>query len=70
MPIKKISVEGLTCNHCKMSIENNILKLEGIDSVIVDLSSGHVTIEGSAVNLASVEETVNRLGYKYNGVKQ
>ncbi|HYW96658.1 MAG TPA: permease, partial [Bacteroidales bacterium] len=45
MAIKTINVEGMTCNHCKMNVENNIGKLNGIDSVAVDLSTGRVTIE-------------------------
>ena len=67
MTIKKVNVEGMTCNHCTMTVENNIRKIEGVESVHADLSSGAVTIEGEIVDLSAVEETVNGLGYKYTG---
>ncbi len=44
MTIRKIHVEGMACNHCKMTIENKLLNLEGVDSVSADLSTGNVKV--------------------------
>ncbi len=68
MAIKTINVVGMTCNHCKATVENNISKIEGVEAVNADLSTGHVIIEGETIDLDLIEETVNGLGYKYNGV--
>lgn len=62
----KISVHGMTCNHCKNSVETNLSKLPNISSVSVDLASQTATIEGSP-NLNEVEKKLNELGYEYKG---
>lgn len=61
----KIKVEGMTCNHCKMNVENGIKAISGIKSANADISSGEVYIEGNEVDLKMVKQAVNGLGYKY-----
>jgi len=68
MNFKTIQVEGMTCNHCKMTVENNLKKMSGVSDVKVDLVSGKVTIEGDNLNISDAEKTINDLGYKYKGV--
>ncbi|MFZ4464167.1 MAG: heavy-metal-associated domain-containing protein, partial [Bacteroidales bacterium] len=29
-----IKISGMTCNHCKANVENNLKKLPGIESVV------------------------------------
>lgn len=62
--ITKISVEGMTCNHCKANVENGINGLEGITSVTADITNGNVVIEADSVDLELVKEKVESLGYK------
>ncbi len=62
-----IKIEGMNCNHCKMSVETNLKKLEGIESVLVDLNHHEALLKGEKVNLKEVEETVNALGFHYQG---
>jgi len=64
---KTILVEGMTCNHCKTTVENNLRKISGINDIHVDLKSGKVIILGDHINLALTEETISDLGYKYKG---
>jgi copper chaperone CopZ len=61
-----IIIEGMTCNHCKSTVEKNIEGLDGVESVEVDLSDGSVQIKGDA-DLFKVEQLVNSLGYRYKG---
>ena len=63
-----VLVEGMTCNHCKAAVENNIADLDGIENAEVNLSDGSVQIKGQA-DLFKVEQLVNSLGYKYKGRK-
>jgi uncharacterized membrane protein YraQ (UPF0718 family)/copper chaperone CopZ len=67
MNLKKILVEGMTCNHCKSTVENNLRKIPGISDINIELSSGKVIIHGYQINLAIAEKTINDLGYKYRG---
>ncbi|MBN1952620.1 MAG: permease [Bacteroidales bacterium] len=63
----KIRVSGMTCNHCKMTVENNLKKIEGIKTIHADPDTGLVVFEGDHVDLKLVQETVEGLGYKYGG---
>ncbi len=62
---KTIKVEGMTCNHCKMNVENGIKGVEGISIANADINSGEVMIEGENYDLEDVKKAVNGLGYKY-----
>ncbi|MFO7735487.1 MAG: SO_0444 family Cu/Zn efflux transporter [bacterium] len=64
---KRFAVKGMTCNHCKNSVENALESMEGVDSALVDLSSDSVEITGSEIDETAVENKVNSLGYKYSG---
>ncbi|MCX6223793.1 MAG: permease [Bacteroidia bacterium] len=62
-----ISVEGMTCNHCRATVENNLSAMEGIEEVTADLQSGEVRIGGNGVNIEKVAARVKELGYQYKG---
>lgn len=63
-------VEGMTCSHCEASVQNNLMKLEGISSVQADNRTGTVYVSGSKINLNKIKEVVDRLGYRFKGRKQ
>jgi uncharacterized membrane protein YraQ (UPF0718 family)/copper chaperone CopZ len=60
-----VFVRGMTCNHCKMNVETNLKKLEGIDAVEVNLDTQGVTLIGNNVDLEKVKKTVESIGYKF-----
>jgi len=68
MNIKTILVEGMTCNHCKATVENNLKKMTGISNVLADPNTGKVVIEGENINIPETEKTITSLGYKYKGL--
>ena len=45
MSIKTINVEGMQCNHCKMSVEKALNSLEGVKKVEVNLENKTAIIE-------------------------
>jgi len=61
-----IKVEGMTCNHCKMSVEKAALNLESVKEAVVDLDKKELTITfseaGSAVE--DVRAAVKEAGYE------
>ncbi|MCB9201767.1 MAG: permease [Flavobacteriales bacterium] len=59
-----IQVDGMTCNHCKSSVEKNVAKIKGITSVEVDLNSKTVAIQGEEYSKEEVENCINDLGYE------
>lgn len=39
-------IKGMTCPHCQTSVERNLSKLPGVESVTVDLSAGTALVSG------------------------
>ena len=48
------SVPGMTCGHCKMSVEGEVGKVAGVASVAVDLDTKLVTVGGDALDRAAI----------------
>ncbi|MDD2269485.1 MAG: heavy metal translocating P-type ATPase [Eubacteriales bacterium] len=61
---KILKVEGMTCNHCKMSVEKALNAIEGVTAT-VDLAKkqADLTITGN-VDEKKIVDTVNDLGYE------
>lgn len=64
----KVKVQGMSCNHCKINVENGLKKIQGIDYAVADIVNGEVSIKGAAVDLSAVQLAVEELGYAYRGV--
>ncbi|HBS92052.1 MAG TPA: heavy metal transport/detoxification protein [Erysipelotrichaceae bacterium] len=45
MLTKKLTIEGMSCNHCVKRVESALLDLEGLVSVKVNLSSKTAMID-------------------------
>lgn len=65
MQIKTLDVQGMTCGHCKMSVEGALTGLEGVSAAEVDLNTGkvEVTYDEAKVSLESMREAVEDQGY-------
>ena len=59
------TVQGMTCDHCAAAVTEEVGKLEGVQDVNVDVTSGTVTVS-SAAPLArdAVREAVTEAGYQ------
>jgi copper chaperone len=64
-----LNVPTVSCNHCKMAIENAVGALDGVGQVDVDVAEKTVTIDFDAdsVSLESIEATVADEGYEVAG---
>ncbi len=62
-----VKVTGMTCSHCEANVKRNLEGLTGVTSVIADNTSNIVKITGSNIDLEKIKETVNGLGYHYEG---
>ena len=67
MDIKVIKVKGMTCNHCKSTVENGIKGLPGIKNVDINLQEEQVTISAEQIDLILIKSTVENLGYIFAG---
>lgn len=57
-------VEGMSCEHCRASVSEEITEIEGVDEVTVDLPSGRVEVSGIAIRDEEVEAAVEQAGYR------
>ena len=60
------SVPNISCEHCKQSIEGAVSKLDGVESVVVDVESRSVRVEGPAPD-EHVEAAIQGAGYEVTG---
>jgi copper chaperone len=60
-----VSVKGMSCNHCVMSVTKALTKLDGIQDVHVDLQKGEVRFDNAkAVALDKIEKAIIDAGYE------
>ncbi len=63
----KFFVRGMSCNHCKMRVEDHLKKLKSLQNVTADLDRQIVTITGDDIDLNQVKIMVEEIGYRYDG---
>lgn len=60
-----LNVQGMSCGHCVNSIEGEVGKLKGVQSVKVHLDQGKVdvTFDSNAMNLKEIKDVIEDQGY-------
>ncbi len=61
------TVPGMTCGHCKMSVEGEVAKVAGVASVAVDLDSKLVTVHGEALDRDAIVAAIDEAGFEVAG---
>lgn len=64
----KISVTGMTCSHCKATVEKRISSIQGITHVNADPERNEVTLSGEGFDLEKVKDAVESSGYVFKGM--
>ena len=57
------------CDHCKMSIEDAVASLDGVESVDVTIADATVRVsyDGSRLELGSIKKAIEEQGYAVFG---
>jgi len=58
-----INVQGMTCSHCKESVESAVSSCEGVVETLVDLPSGNVKIIGAGYKNNDIEAKIINRGF-------
>lgn len=67
---KEIKVEGMSCNHCKMSVEKALKAIDGVESAIVDLDAKNAVVELSRDVADDVlSNAISAIDFKPMGVR-
>lgn len=61
-----LSIEGMHCASCALTIEKSLNRLDGVSEVNVDLNSNkaHIVINPRELNFDDIDKTVQDLGFK------
>ncbi len=60
---KTVHIEGMSCMHCKMRVENALKGVPGVTLAAVDLKKGTASVEGANLVDASLLAAVRKAGY-------
>lgn len=63
MSSQQLYAQNIKCAGCVANIKNGLSELAGVEAVEVDIASGRVSIEGSAVDTATITAKLAALGY-------
>jgi copper ion binding protein len=57
------SVPGMSCDHCKTAIVNEVSAVDGVRAVEVDLETKQVAVRGDALSDKAVRAAIDEAGY-------
>jgi copper chaperone CopZ len=63
------TVRGMTCDHCALSVQEEVSEVAGVGSVVVDLADGRVEVAGTNVSDDEVRAAVEEAGYELAGAR-
>jgi len=63
---KTLTVEGMTCHHCEMTVEKALLELGDVKSAKADHVNKHVEIQyKNELDIEQVKGKIEKAGYKF-----
>ena len=67
--MKTIFIDGMSCNHCKMTVEKVLRGLDGIEDVEVSLEEKKATIKTSKdVSNEEIKKVIEEEGYEVKSI--
>ena len=57
-------VPGMTCEHCRVAVTEEVSQVAGVESVAVDLETKLVAVTGENVSDDAVREAIREAGYE------
>lgn len=71
METQTLTVPDISCDHCKMSIEDATIALAGVTDSDVDIPGKTVTVtyEAGQVGLADIVSAIEEQGYEVDGTE-
>jgi copper chaperone len=61
---RNYSVAGMTCDHCVISVREEVFEVAGVTDVMVNLASGQLTVAGVGFSDDAVRAAVAEAGYE------
>ena len=64
MTPRTYTVHGMTCNHCVLSVQEEVGEVAGVERVDVELATGRVSVTGEGFSDDAVRAAVEEAGYE------
>jgi copper chaperone len=58
------TVAGMTCDHCVLSVREEIAEVPGVREIDVDLAGGRLAVAGEDFDDAAIKAAVAAAGYE------
>lgn len=58
-----LEIEGMSCEHCAKTVREALEKINGVDSVSVDVKEGKAYVQGEVIDKQILKQTVRDAGY-------
>lgn len=68
MTVRIYDVPGISCGHCKQSIEASVGAVPGVDLVEVDIDAKTVRVEGDAAD-EQIRDAIDEAGFDVAGMR-
>ena len=62
---KRFKLEDLDCPNCTAKIENDVVKIDGVESAAVNLLSQKMVIECDESKIAEITKSIKKIVKKY-----
>jgi copper chaperone CopZ len=61
---RSYTVSGMTCDHCVLSVREEVSEVQGVDAVDLELASGRLTVTGATLDDDAIHRAVAEAGYE------
>ena len=61
---RSFTVAGMSCDHCVLSVREEVSEVTGVEDVDVDLASGRLTVRGRDLADGAIRAAVADAGYE------
>jgi uncharacterized membrane protein YraQ (UPF0718 family)/copper chaperone CopZ len=66
--ILRLTIAGMTCNHCAGAVQKALAESPGVSSAVVDLKRGEAIVAGAHLDREGLATAVASLGYRVTGI--
>lgn len=65
-----VKIEGMSCNHCKMTVEKVLKEIRGVEKVEVNLNKKEAIIESDRdIDERKIKEVIEEEGFEVKEIK-
>ena len=66
---KNVYIEGMSCNHCKMSVEKALKSIDGVENVAVKLDDKKASITSTkSINNDEIKKVIENIGFEVKDI--